>query len=311
MTIYTDTFGDIDAPSSGLKDNLDEVFMDEFIGENFEFEQVFKVEEMTELVRNESKIQYPVRSRTVSEGGSFHRVEMQQVRTKQYVMEFIKTEMKITREAMKYQKFQELKDGAKALAQVMHTTIEELAQSVFLLGFTTLQTPDGVSLFNTLHPIFDADAGYPTTQSNRSNLKLNPTNLKLRRTALRKHRNEKGALSKARADRLICGPDQEFNAQHCMQDGYEPFSANLTSNIAGQGLGGKPIVLSYIADSDYPDSWFLQDSKRHMLKFFWGQKPKNWIDKDPNTADWLYRTEAHICFGASDYVGIDGNTGEV
>lgn len=309
--VFTDTYGDIDEFSSGLKDNLDTVFTDKFDSMEFEFASVVHVDDTDEMIINESKYSEPVRTRTVNEGGAFHRVENQQVRTKQFVMEFIKTEFKVTREAIKYQKFKELKDGAGVLARVLHRTIEEMVQSMFIHAFDSCVTPDLLSLCNTLHPLSVAESGYPTTQSNRSNLRLNPTNLKAGKTAMAKHRGERGELSRTRANRLICGPDEEINALHCLQDGYEPFSANLTSNQAAKGLGGAPAVLTYLADSDYPNSWFLQDSEAHMLKMFWGQHPKNWTDKDPFSADFLYRTEAHIMYGPSDPVGIYGNTGEV
>lgn len=308
MAINTDTYGNVDEFSSGLKDELDEIFMDDFNDEPFEFEQVMHVGESTEMIRKESQIAYPTRTRTVSEGGAFHRVEMQQIRTKQYVMEFIKTEIKMSREAVRYLQYDELKDASRALSQVLKTTIEELAQSVFCLGFTTMQSPDGVSLFNTLHPLKDPDPGYPSTQSNRSNLRISPDALKARQTAMRLHRNEKGALSKTKADTIIYGPDEEWRVKQCLQKGYEPFSANHTDNI---GTDLKPVCLTYIADSELPRAWFLQDSKRHKIKFFWGLKPHQWVDKDPTSADFLYRVEANIMFGNSSYMGIDGNSGEV
>lgn len=309
--ITTSTYGAPGEFSSGLKDDLDAVFMDTFNGEEKQFENFFHVSDTDEYIINESKIQGPSRGVTVSEGGSFHRVEMVHIHDKTYTMVTMKEEMKITREAHDYLRFKEMKDATKELAELVARTVDQYACLFVANGFSTSLAPnDNLSLFNTAHVL--ANYQYDqTTVSNRSNLSLNPTNLAARRTAMRSMRNENGDPALLKPGLLITGPNLEFVGAKMVQSEKESGTANNDPNVAGRGL--KHYVCDWWADPycDYPNMWVLQDTTRHKLKFFWGKRPIQWIDKDPQTADYLYRIECRFMYGCSDFRGVDGNTGEV
>lgn len=309
--IQTTTYGTATDFSSGLKEDLDLVFMDEFNGEERQFEKVFHVSDTKEFIINESKIQGPSLGNIVSEGGSFVRLEMVHIHDKTYQMATMKNEMKITREALDYLRFQEMKDAAKELARTISRTVDRYAQLFIANGFGSSLAPnDSLSLFNTAHALGNEQYSQ-TTVANRSNLSLNATNLASRRVAMRQMRNENGDPCLLKPNRLITGPNLEFVGAKMVAPGSEPGTGNNDPNVAGRGL--EHIVLDCLADpwAPYPNMWVLQDSKAHKLKFFWGKRPVQWVDKDPNSADYLYRIECRFAYGCSDFRGVDGNTGEV
>lgn len=292
----------------GLKEDLNEVF-DFHANKTNEFEPLFKMVETEDAFFDDIQIQMDGPVEQTTEGGPFTRVDISNVRKKRYTVGTTKVECKITREAVEDLKYEQMKDGVQAVAVSMNTSIDIAAAAIFMLGFTSVQSPDGVSLFNTGHTLSAPLAGYPTTNSNRSNLSLNPTNLKARRIASNKMRDEKGIPVAQRVRQLITGPDQEYNAALCTQSGKESGTANNNENVGGRGL--QSFLMTWLQDALYPNMWILRDPDIAKNKFVWRKKPHQWMDYDTQTADFLYRGETRYTVGVSTYMGLDGNTGEV
>lgn len=292
----------------GLKEELNEVWQLEVEAKN-EFVDFFKVVETEDAYFDDVQIQMDGPVEATIEGGPFTRIEQIKAWTKRYTVRTTKVEYKITREAKKDLKYEEMKDGVKSIANTLNRTFDMAAAAILMLGFTTVQSPDGVSLFNTAHPLKAPLPGFPATNSNRSNLKLNPTNLKARRTASNKMRDEKGLIVNQKMSQLIVGPDEEYNAYLCTQSGKEPGTANNNENVGARGI--QAYLFSYLVDALYPNMWILRDPAKAKNKFVWRERPHNWMDYDTNTADHLYRGEARFDAGCTTYMGMDGNTGEV
>lgn len=304
-------FTAIPAYAGGLKNGLDKVFDAAFYEEDWQFADVYDMDQTEDGFIDDYQIQTPDAIEVVGEGGAYTRVDIESVRTVRYTMFTLKTEMKITKEAQEDLKYKPMKDGAKALAIAMHRTIERLAAQNLCNGFSSVLSPDGVSLFNTAHPLFNPLGGKPTTMSNRSQLRLNPVNLGLRRVAGRKQLDEHGSPSPSKFNQLIVGPDLMYTAEQITEGTDEPGTANRNKNVTQRGL--KTYVLDYFQEAAQFSTglWLLRDSKLAKNRFIWRIKPESSIAEDAQTGDPLYRTRARLALGHSDYRGLDGNTGEL
>lgn len=311
MAVSSTQYTAILAYAGGLKLGLDKVFDAAFYEDDWQFEDVYDMDSTEDGFVDDFQIQTPDAIDVVGEGGAYTRVDIEAVRTVRYTIFTLKTEMKITKEAEEDLKYKPLKDGAKALGIAMHRTIERLAAQNLCNGFSSVTSPDGVSLFNTAHPLYNPLGGKPTTMSNRSQLRLNAVNLGLRRVAGRKQLDEHGSPSPAKFNQLIVGPDLMYTAEQLIEGIEEPGTANRNKNVTNRGL--KLYVLDYFQEAAQYASglWILRDSKLAKNRCIWRKKPESSIAIDGPTGDPLYRQRCRLVFGHSDYRGLDGNTGEV
>lgn len=305
--VNTGTFGGMTL-TGGLKKTIDTLFHHTWSKKSFEFEPVFKVSETDEAFVDDVQIQMPDEIEAVPEGGSYARVTIENVRTKRYIISTYKGELKITKEMLADSRYPLLVNGAEGLAIAARRTVEKKAAAVLYNGFTSELTPDGVSLFNTAHPLKNPLVGNPTTYSNRSSLALNAANVKARRSQMMKCVDEHGSLAPTMPDQLICTPDNLWEAKQIVKSVNEPFTADNQINVAGDGL--KVVCLKYLAAGPYLNMWILRDSEIAKNRVIWRQKPQSEVTKDPHTGDTLYRIDFRIAFGVSHYAGLDGNTGE-
>lgn len=312
MAVSSLQYTAIPAYAGGLKLGLDKVFDAAFAEEEWQFEAVYDMDETEDGFVDDFQIQTPDSVDVVGEGGAYTRVDIEAVRTVRYTMFTLKTEMKITTEAEEDLKYKPLKDGARALGIAMHRTIERLAAANLANGFSSVTSPDGVSLFNTAHPLYNPLGGRPTTMSNRSQLKLNPVNLGLRRVAGRKQLDEHGSPSPCKFNQLIVGPDLMYTAEQITESSMEPYTGNPgNKNVTQRGL--KTFVLDYFQEAAQFASglWLLRDSKLAKNRCIWRKKPESSVAQDAQTGDPLYRKRCRLVFGHTDYRGWDGNTGEL
>lgn len=311
MTVLTSTYGGASSQNlGGLKKILDNVFDVSWGKKSFEFEPVFNVSDTDDAFVDDVQIQMPSEIEMVAEGGAFARVTIENVRSKRYLIVSYKGELKITREAQMDMKYDRMVDGAKALAVAARRTIEKKAASILYNGFSSELSPDGVSLFNTAHPLSNP-LGSASTVANRSQLKLNPTNLKIRRSACMKMVDEHGDLAPFYPDQLIVNVDNQWDAQQISQSTLEPGTSDNQKNVIGAGL--KVIPLSFLSAAPaYADTmWFLRDSEVAKNRFIWREKPTSDMVIEQQTKDRLYQIMFRFAVGNSHYYGLDGNTGEV
>lgn len=293
---------------NGLKDTLDDVF-DVHFTKSSQFEQVFDIRDTNDAYETDLQMQMPDEISQVSEGGAYPRTELEHVRTKTYTVLTYKREIRITQEALDDLKYEMLKDAVKGLGIAANRTFERLGASFFYNGFSSEQSPDGVSVFNTSHTLANPINGNPSTDSNRSTLALNATNLKAARTVMRTTLDEHGSLAPFMPDQLIVCPALEWMGEQLTQSVLEPGTANNEKNVAARGL--KLIVLDYLAEasSNGDSMWFLRDSDGARNKWYWRRKLRKNVVREESTGDHLYQVDCRLVRGCSDWRGLYGSTG--
>lgn len=294
----------------GLKKDLDEVFDVHFADQGDQYAEVFRMEETEDAFEDDVQIQLPDEVSEASEGGMYPRVEIENVRSKRYIISTHKAEIKITQEALEDLKYKKMFDAAEGLSVALHRTVERKGASFFYNGFTSEQSPDGLSVFNTAHTLSNALGGAKfTSGNNKGTGALNAANLKAGRVQMKRTPDEHGSPAPYYPDQLIVTPDLEWTGLQLVQSVQEPGTANNDKNVVNRGL--KLVVLDMLMEAPSYDTtmWFLRDSKMAKNKFWWRLKPQKEVLREEATGDYLYRVRFRIARGCSDWRGLYGSTG--
>jgi hypothetical protein len=191
-----------------------------------------------------------------------------------------------------------LEKMSRDLARAGRYKVEQDAASLFNNGFTTAGY-DGKPLFADNHPLLGGGTG-----SNIVSGALSDTSLKAASTLMRKQVDEAGKLIQLQPDTLIVPPELEWLAYELVRSDQKPGTdLNDINTMRGRY---KIVVWDFLTSST---AWFLADSKRHELNFFWRVKPEFAKEKDFNTFVSKWRGYMRYSFGYSDYRGIVGSTG--
>ena len=187
----------------------------------------------------------------------------------------------------------------KDLARAGRYKVEMDAISLLTKGFSEAGY-DGKPLFATDHPILKGDG----TNSNLITGELNQENLEKAIIAMRNFTDEAGKKVVYKADTLIVPPALEFKAIELLNSVNKPDGdLNNVNSIKGK----LKIQVMEFLDSD--TAWFVMDSKRHELNFFWRVRPEFKREEDFDTLVAKYRGYMRYSYGYSDYRGIVGSQG--
>ena len=186
----------------------------------------------------------------------------------------------------------------KDLARAGRYKVEMDAISLLTKGFTE-NGYDGKPLFATDHPTLAGG-----TNSNLITGELNQANLEKAIIAMRNFTDEAGKKVVFKADTLIVPPALEFKAIELLNSVNKPDGdLNNVNSIKGK----LKIQVMEFLDSD--TAWFVMDSKRHELNFFWRVRPEFKREEDFDTLVAKYRGYMRYSYGYSDYRGIVGSQG--
>ena len=188
----------------------------------------------------------------------------------------------------------------KDLARAGRYKVEMDAASVLNKGFTD-NGYDEKPLFAKDHPLLKSGE----TCSNLIEGELNVENLKKAIIAMRNFKDEAGKKVVYKADTLIVPPALEFKAIELLNSINQADSElNNVNSLKGKL---KIVVLDFL-ESD--KAWFVMDSARHELNFFWRVRPEFKQAEDFDTLVAKYRGYMRYSYGYSDYRGIVGSKGE-
>ena len=189
----------------------------------------------------------------------------------------------------------------KDLARAGRYKVEMDAASVLNKGFEGTGY-DQKPLFAKDHPLLK---GGGATCSNLIEGELNVENLKKAIIAMRNFKDEAGKKVVYKADTLIVPPALEFKAIELLNSINQADSElNNVNSLKGKL---KIVVLDFL-ESD--TAWFVMDSSRHELNFFWRVRPEFKQAEDFDTLVAKYRGYMRYSYGYSDYRGIVGSKGE-
>jgi phage major head subunit gpT-like protein len=212
----------------------------------------------------------------------------------------------ITREMYDDEQYRQIEKFPKAMARAGRAKVEKDAITILTDGFTK-PIYDGKPLFAADHPLLDSD----DVCSNLAEGPLTDENLKAAIQLMRETKDEAGNLIQMKADTLIIPPALEDTAIRILQSKQISGTDLNDTNKFLNAYGIKIVVMDYLgaAAGGSDTHWFLQDSARHELNFFWRVRPEfKWEESFDNFVS-KYRGYMRYSFGCSDFRGIVGSTG--
>jgi hypothetical protein len=235
------------------------------------------------------------------EGAAISYDNAQESFTARYNHETVAMGFSITEEAMEDNLYDSLSARyTKALARAMAYTKQVKAASLLNTGFTTFQSGDGVTLFNTAHPTVAGG-----TNSNRPSVDvdLNETALEQAVIDIAAFKDERGLLIAARPRKLIVPPGLMFVATRLLETELRVGTADNDLN-AIKSNGSIPQgyrVNHYLTDAD---SWYITTDIPNGLKHFVRTAMTQSMDGDFDTGNVRYKARERYSFGVSDPLGM-------
>ena len=241
-----------------------------------------------------------------NEGASITFDTAQEAFTARYNHETVAMGVSITEEAMEDNLYDALAARySKALARAMAYTKQTKAAALLNNGFTTFQSGDGVTLFNTAHPTVEgiSNKNRLTTDSD-----LNETSLEQAVIDIAAFVDERGLLIAARPQKLIVPPALMFVATRLLETDMRVGTADNDIN-ALKSNGSIPQgyrVNHYLTDND---AFFIVTDVPNGLKHFVRTPMQTSMDGDFDTGNVRYKARERYSFGVSDPLGIFGSPG--
>lgn len=172
----------------------------------------------------------------------------------------------IGRELYDDEQYGQMKKMAKALARAGRAKVEKDAMQPLKGGFDTYTIYDGKALFSNEHPLVDNSTA---KGKNLVEGALTEANLKKAMQVMRETVDEAGNLIQLIPDTLIVPPALEHVAKAIINSTQITGSNNNDVNTLKGSM--KIQVMDYLgkAAGGSDTAWFIQDSTRHELNFFW------------------------------------------
>lgn len=220
----------------------------------------------------------------------------------------------IGRELYDDEQYGQMKKMSKALARAGRAKVEKDAMLPLIHGFggdnattgVTYTIYDSKPLFSNDHPLVDNSTA---KGKNLATGALTEANLKRAMQIMRETVDEAGNLIQLTPDTLIVPPALEHTAKVILNSSQVPGSGNNDINTVKGSM--KIQVMDYLgAVAGGSDTcWFIQDSSRHELNFFWRVKPEFKATDEFDNFTAKYRGYMRYSFGVSDWRGLVGSTG--
>ena len=241
-----------------------------------------------------------------AEGSAISYDNAQESFTARYNHETVAMGFSITEEAMEDNLYDSLSARyTKALARGMAYTKQTKAAALLNTGFTTFNSGDGVTLFNTAHPTVEG-----STNANRPavDADLNETSLEQAVIDIAAFTDERGLLIAARPRKLIIPPALMFVATRLLETTLRVGTADNDINALNSN-GSIPegyAVNHYLTDND---AFFITTDVPNGMKHFVRTAMQTGMDGDFDTGNVRYKARERYSFGVSDPLGIYGSSG--
>lgn len=219
--------------------------------------------------------------------------------TKRYIHDTYALGWQVTMEMIDDDKYGIMRKIPAELMKSARQTVEQLGANVLNLGFTTVTTADGVSLFNSAHPLLGGG-----TASNRltTDMDLSVGSLQAIISLFENMTNDRGLKMRAEPTDLWIPPDLQFTAGEIMQSSFKPYTGNNEVNT----MQGRftPHVLHFLTDSN---NWFISSDDHNEAKLIWRKKPVMESQDDFETKGTKHSVIFRLSAGATDWRGWAGS----
>jgi len=272
-----------------------------------EHKEIYETETSERSFEEETKLSGFSAAPVKNEGAAIAYDNAQEAWSTRYTHETIALGFSITEEAIEDNLYDSLSARyTKSLARAMAYTKQVKAAAVLNNGFSTSYPGgDGVSLFNSAHPLISGgvNSNTPGTQ-----VDLNETSLEAAVIQIAAWTDERGLLIAAKPKKLIVPPALMFTAKRLLDTELRVATADNDINALKQ-MGAIPegyTVNHFLTDTN---AWFLTTDVPNGLKHFVRTPLSNSMDGDFDTGNVRYKARERYSFGWSDPLGMFGSSG--
>lgn len=192
-------------------------------------------------------------------------------------------------------------DFSRSIKQTVENTSANILTNAFTATTGTL-TIDGVTLYNTAHPLLGGG-----TYSNRAatDISLSTTGMQEINNLFERMVDERGLLVQSMPKQLLIPPELQYVAGEILNSSYKPNSGNNEVNVWQGRL--EPYINHYLT---LKTAWFvLADKGEHKLKFFWRKQPKFDSQDDYFTNGANFKVSFRFSVGATYWHGTAASKG--
>ena len=290
-----------------LLPGLNALFGLEYARYGEEHKEIYETETSERSFEEETKLSGFSAAPVKNEGSAIAYDNAQEAWTTRYTHETIALGFSITEEAIEDNLYDSLSARyTKALARAMSYTKQVKAAAVLNNGFSSSYPGgDGVSLFNSAHPLVSGgtNANTPSVQ-----VDLNETSLEAAVIQIAAWTDERGLLIAAKPKKLIVPPALMFVADRLLETELRVGTTDNDIN-AIKNMGAVPegyTVNHFLTDTN---AWFLTTDVPNGLKHFVRTPLQNSMDGDFDTGNVRYKARERYSFGWSDPLGMWGSSG--
>ncbi len=290
-----------------LLPGLNALFGLEYARYGEEHKEIYETETSERSFEEETKLSGFSAAPVKNEGSAIAYDNAQEAWSTRYTHETIALGFSITEEAIEDNLYDSLSARyTKSLARAMAYTKQVKAAAVLNNGFSSSYPGgDGVSLFNTAHPLISGgtNSNTPSTQ-----VDLNETSLEAAVIQIAAWTDERGLLIAAKPKKLIVPPALMFTAKRLLDTELRVATADNDINAIKQ-MGAIPegyTVNHFLTDTS---AWFLTTDVPNGLKHFVRTPLQNSMDGDFDTGNVRYKARERYSFGWSDPLGMWGSSG--
>jgi hypothetical protein len=290
-----------------LLPGLNALFGLEYARYGEEHKEIYETETSERSFEEETKLSGFSAAPVKNEGSAIAYDNAQEAWTTRYNHETIALGFSITEEAIEDNLYDSLSARyTKGLARAMAYTKQVKAAAVINNGFSSAYPGgDGVSLFNTAHPLVNGgtNSNTPTTQ-----VDLNETSLEAAVIQIAAWTDERGLLIAAKPKKLIVPPALMFVAKRLLDTELRVGTTDNDINAIKQ-MGAIPegyTVNHFLTDNN---GWYLTTDVPNGLKHFIRTPLSQSMDGDFDTGNVRYKSRERYSFGWSDPLGIWGSSG--
>ena len=292
-----------------LLPGLNALFGLEYARYGEEHTELYETESSERSFEEETKLSGFSAAPVKNEGGAISYYNAQEAWSTRYSHETIALGFSITEEAIEDNLYDSLSARyTKALARAMAYTKQVKAASVLNNGFNTggsYNGGDGVSLFNTAHPLV---SGGTNSNTASTPVDLNETSLEAAVIQIAAWTDERGLLIAAKPKKLVVPPSLMFVATRLLETKLRVGTNNNDiSAINNNGTIPEGYAVNhFLTDTN---AWFMLTDVPNGLKHFERTPLQNSMDGDFDTGNVRYKSRERYSFGWSDPLGIWGSSG--
>jgi Mu-like prophage major head subunit gpT len=290
-----------------LLPGLNALFGLEYARYSEEHKEIYETETSERSFEEETKLSGFSAAPVKNEGSAIAYDNAQEAWTARYNHETIALGFSLTEEAIEDNLYDSLSARyTKGLARAMAYTKQVKAAAVLNNGFNSSYVGgDGVSLFNTAHPLING-----STNSNTPSVAadLNETSLENAVIQIAAWTDERGLLIAAKPKKLIVPPALQFVATRLLETELRVGTTDNDIN-AIKNNGSIPegyTINHFLTDTN---SWYLTTDVPNGMKHFERTPLQNSMDGDFDTGNVRYKSRERYSFGYSDPLGMYGSPG--